>query len=124
MCCNSSVRMNRSGMFVTDVLTRHVIPWTELRQIEVAGGMVIELRGGSSIRPAMYGGSLYGAVTGYRRQRKVAARMNATRERFQTSEPTPQSPARYTQKTALSPWPPLLLLVVMEAIAALGVLAK
>jgi hypothetical protein len=123
ICCSSSVRMDRSGMIVDDVLTRHVIPWTELRQIEVAGGMVIELRGGSNIRPGMYGGSLYGAVTGYRRQRKVAARMNAARRRLQASEPAPPS-AQYTQKTALSLWPPLVILAVLKAIAAVGVMAK
>jgi hypothetical protein len=123
-CCTSSVRMDRSGMIVDDVLTRHVIPWPELRQITVAGGMVIELRGGSNIRPMMYGGSLYGAVTGYRRQRRVAARMNAAWQRLQASAPTPQSPAHYAQRTALSPWPPLLILVAMEAIATVGVLTK
>jgi hypothetical protein len=72
----------------------------------------------------IYLGSLYGAVTGYRRQRKVAARMNTAWERLQASNPAPQSPAQYVQKTALSPWPPPVLLVVMEAIAAAGVLAK
>jgi hypothetical protein len=124
VCCSSSVRMDRSGMIVDDALTRHVIPWPDLRQIKVAGGMVIEVWGGPYIRPKMYGGSLFGAVTGYRQQRKVAARMNAAWQRLQASAPTPQSPAHYAQRTALSPWPPLVVLVVMEAIAAVGVLAK
>ena len=124
ICCSSSVRMDRSGMIVNDVLVRHVIPWADLRQVKVAGGMVIEVAGGPHIRPKMYGGSLYGAVTGYRQQGKVAARMNAAWQRFQANGLTPQSPAQYAQRTALSPWPPLLILVAMEAIAAAGVLAK
>ena len=123
ICCSSSVRMDRS-MTMNDVLVRHVIPWAQLREIKIAGGMVIEVWGGPYIRPKMYGGSLYGAVTGYRRQRKVAARMNAAWQRLQASAPTPQSPAHYAQRTALSPWPPLMLLVAMEAIAAVGVFAK
>jgi hypothetical protein len=123
-CCSSSVRMDYSGMIVDDLLTRHEIPWAELRQIEVVGGMVIELRGGSNIRPMIYGSSLYGAVTGYRRQRKVAARMKAARERLQASNPAPQSPANYSKRTALSPWPPLVILAAMEAIAVVGVLAR
>jgi hypothetical protein len=121
--CNSSVRMDRSGMIVDDVLTRYVIPWAKLRQIQVAGGVVIEVWGGPYIRPTMYGGSLYGVVTGYRQQRKAAARMNAARERLQASEPAPQSP-RYAEMSALSPWPPLVILALMEAVAAIGVLAR
>jgi hypothetical protein len=111
-------------MIVDDVLTRHVIPWAQLRQIEVAGGMVLEIRDGPRVRPMIYGNSPYGAVTGYRLQRKVATRMNAARERLQASEPAPQSPAHYAQLTALSVWPPLVILAAMEAIAAVGVLAK
>jgi hypothetical protein len=72
----------------------------------------------------MYGGSLYGLVTNYRQQRKVAARMNAARERLQASEPAPQAPAQYAEKSALSPWPPLVILAVMEVVAAIGILAK
>jgi hypothetical protein len=122
LCCHSAVRMDGSGVIIEDALTRYVIPWAKLRQIKVAGGMVIEVQGGPCIRPMMYGGSLYGAVTGYRRQRNVAARMNAARERLQASEA--QSPARYAEMSALSPWPPLVILAVMEAIAAIGVLAR
>lgn len=124
MCCNSSVRMDRSGMIVDDVLTRYVISWEKLRQIQVDGGIVIEVWGGPYLHPKMYGGSLYGLVTGYRRQRKVAARMNAAREMLQASRPAPQSSAHYAEMSALSLWPPLVILAVMEAIAALGVLAK
>ncbi len=118
------MRLDGSGVIVEDVLTRYVIPWAKLRQIEVAGGMVFEVWGGPYIRPMMYGGSLYGAVTGYRRQRNVAARMNAARERLQAGELTPQSSARYAEMSALSPWPPLVILAVMEAIPAIGLLAR
>jgi hypothetical protein len=124
ICCNSSVRMDRSGVIVNDVLIRYVIPWPKLRQIDVVGGMVIEVWGGPYIRPKMYGGSLYGLVTGYRQQRKVAARMNAARARLQASEPAPQPPARYAEMSALAPWPPLVILALMEVVAAAGVLAR
>ena len=85
--CHSAVRMDGSGVIVDDVLTRHVIPWAELRRIEVVGGLVIEVRGGPYIRTMMFGGSLYGVVTRYRAQRKVAARMNVARERLEAGSP-------------------------------------
>ena len=93
------------------------------QEIKVAGGVVIEVWGGRYIRPKIYGGSLYGAVTGYW-LREVAARMNAAWQRLQASAATPQSPAHYAMRTALSPWPPLMILVAMEIIAAVGVLAR
>ena len=116
--------MDRSGVIVDDVLTRYAIPWADLRQIEVAGGMIFRVQGRRYIRPMMYGGSLAAAVTGYRLQRKVAARMNAVRERLQLSEPTLQSPVSYARSSGLSPWPPLAILALVEAIAAVAVLAK
>jgi phosphotransferase system glucose/maltose/N-acetylglucosamine-specific IIC component len=122
--CHSAVRMDSSGMIVDDILTRHVIPWSELRAIDVRGGLVFEVRGGPYIQMMMYGGSLIGVVTGYRRQRKTTARMDAARERFQGSAAVPEPPAHYSRTIALSPWPPLVILAAMEAIAAVGVLAR
>ena len=122
--CHSAVRMDGSGMVLDDLLTRHVIPWAELRRIEVAGGLVIEVRGGPYIRMMMFGGSLYGVVTRYRAQRKVAARMNAARERIEASQPAPDPSARYARAIRFSPWPPLAILAAMEAIAAIGLLAR
>lgn len=122
--CHSAVRMNRSGLILDNVLTRHVIPWPELRGIEVVGGLVFEVRGGPYIRMVMYGGSLFGVVTRYRQQRNVAARMNRARERFQASEPSSEPPAHYARASTFSLWPPLLILAAMEVIAAVGVLAR
>ena len=122
--CHSAVRMNRSGLILDNVLTRHVIPWQELRGIEVVGGLVFEVRGGPYIRMVMYGGSLWGVVTRYKQQRNVAARMNRARERFQASAPSPECQARYATASTFSPWPPLLIFAAMEVIAAVGVLAR
>jgi hypothetical protein len=118
--CHSAVRMDGSGMIVDDVLTRHVIPWGELLRIDVRGGLVFEVRGGPYIHMTMCGGSLMGVVTGYRLQRKTATRMNAARERFQASEPAPQPPAHYARTIGFSPWPPLVILAAMEAVAVLA----
>ena len=122
--CHSAVRMDGSGVIVDDVLIRYVIPWAELRRIEVAGGLVIEVRGGPYIRTMMFGGSLYGVVARYRAQRKVAARMNAARERIEASQPAPDPSARYARAISFSPWPLLAILAVMEAVAATGLLAR
>jgi hypothetical protein len=122
-CC-SAVRMNRSGMIVDDVLTRHMIPWGDLQRIEVRGGLVFEVSGLPPIRMLMYGGSLYGLITGYRQQRRAAARMNAARERLAAAQPAAQLPEHYVRRFRFSPWPPLVIVALMEAVAAVGVLAR
>jgi len=122
--CHSAVRMNRSGLILDNVLTRHVIPWQELRGIEVVGGLVFEVWGGPYIRMVMYGGSLWGVMTRYRQQRNVAARMNAARERLQASRPSLDPSAHYTKASTFSLWPPLLIFAAMEVIAAVGVVAR
>ena len=60
----------------------------------------------------------------YRAQRKVAARMNAARERIEASQPAPDPSARYARAISFSPWPLLAILAVMEAVAATGLLAR
>jgi hypothetical protein len=122
-CC-SAVRMNRSGMIVDDVLTRHMIPWSDLQGIEVRGGLIFEVSGLPPIRMLMYGGSLYGLITGYRQQRRAAARMNAARERLAATQPAIQPPQHYVRRFRFSPWPPLVIVALMEVVAAVGVLAK
>jgi hypothetical protein len=122
-CC-SAVRMNQSGMIVDDVVTRHVIPWGDLQGIEVRGGLVFEVRGVPPIRMLMFGGSLYGVITGYRQQRKVAARMNAAREWLAASQPVTQPAEHYVRRSRFSLWPPLVIVALMEVVAVIGVLVK
>jgi hypothetical protein len=116
--------MNQSGMIVDDVVTRHVIPWGDLQGIEVRGGLVFEVRGVPPIRMLMFGGSLYGVITGYRQQRKVAARMNAAREWLAASQPVTQPAEHYVRRSRFSLWPPLVIVALMEVVAVIGVLVK
>jgi hypothetical protein len=111
-------------MIIDDVLTRHVIPWGDLQGIEVRGGLIFELRGVPPIRMVMYGGSLYGLITGYRQQRSAAARMNAAREPLAAIQPATQPPEHYVRRFRFSPWPPLVIVALMEVVATVGVLTK
>jgi hypothetical protein len=121
---HSAVRLGRNGIFVDNLLVRHVIPWGELSEIGVQGGLIFRLRDGQRIGSVMYGGSVMGALLGYRYTRGVAERMRAARAELLAGAPEPLPSADYVRRIAFSPWPPLVILAVMEAIAALSLLAK
>lgn len=119
---HSAVRLGRNGIVVDNLLVRHVIPWDPLESIGVSYGLVIRLRDGMKICPLMYGGSVLGQVLGYRYTRKVAARMNAVKEELQARVPQAEPAARYQRRSGFSPWPPLVIVAIMEAIAGLSML--
>ncbi len=122
---HSAVRLSRNGVSVDNLLLRHVIPWDELAEIGVGNGLVFRLRDGTRIGSVMYGGSVIGAILGYRYTRKVAARMNATRDAIRASAAEdPVAAPGYRRAAGFSVWPPLAILAVMEAIASLSLLVK
>jgi hypothetical protein len=119
---HSKVQIDRAGIVVDNLLVRHVIPWGELSEIGVGNGLFFRLRDGRLIGSIMYGGSVIGALLRYRYTRQVAARMRAARDELLagTSELPPSD--GYVQRIGFSPWPPLLILALMEAIASLSLL--
>lgn len=122
---HSAVRVDRSGVTVDNMLVRHVIPWDQLTEIGVGNGLVFVLRDGRKIGSVMYGGSVIGALLGYRYTRGVAARMNAAWDKvLEESSPPSALGGSYRRVVGFSPWPPLAILAVMDAIAALSLLAK
>jgi hypothetical protein len=122
---HSAVRMGQDGVIVDNLLARHVIPWGELAEIDVGNGLVFRLRGGGHIGSVMFGGSVIGALLGYRYTRSVAERMNAAREEIlHQLGPRPVTGGGYRRVLGFSPWPPLAIVAVMEAIASLSVLVK
>jgi hypothetical protein len=50
--------------------------------------------------------------------------MNAARDRLAASQPATQPPEHYVRRFRFSPWPPLVIVALMELVAAVGVLAK
>lgn len=122
---HSAVRLGRDGVIVDNLLVRHVIPWEELAEIGVAGGLVFRLRDGQRIGSVMFGGSVIGEILGYRYTRSVAARMNAERDDILAHRGEDHRTGNgYRRLAGFSVWPPLAILAVMEAIASLSLLAK
>jgi hypothetical protein len=118
------VRLGRDGVIVDNLLVRHVIPWGELVEIYVGNGLVFRLRDGQRIGSMVYGGSVLGAVLGYRYTRRVAARMNAARQEILAGSAAASPESGYRRMLGFSPWPPLIILVIMEAITSLSLFLK
>jgi hypothetical protein len=119
---HSAVRLDRYGVIVDNLLVRHVIPWGELSEIEVGNGLFFRLRDDRMVGSIMYGGSVMGALLGYRYTRKVAARMRAARDELLTGTVELPTSDGYVRRIGFSPWPPLVILALMEAIASLSLL--
>jgi hypothetical protein len=122
---HSAVRMDAAGVVVDNLIVRHTIPWSALVSIEVTGGLKFKLRDGAAIGCLMYGGSLAGQLTGYPYIHRIAARMRSSQ-----AELSPEVPEPLTGRTGsrgvwhVSPWPPLLILAVLELIAVLALLTR
>jgi hypothetical protein len=122
---HSAVHMERDEVTVDNLLVRHVIPRSELADIGVGNGLVFRLRDGRRIGSVMFGGSVIGAILGYRYTRRVAARMTAAWDDMGAGSPERGVVGTsYRRLTGFSPWPPLAIWVVMESIASISVLVK
>lgn len=121
---HSAVRLGRDGVIVDNLLVRHVIPWGELSEIGVGNGLFFRLRDDRMVGSIMYGGSVMGTLLGYRYTRTVAARMRAAREELLAGMADLPPSDGYVQRIGFSPWPPLVILALMEAIASLSLLVK
>jgi hypothetical protein len=121
---HSAVLLDQDGVIVDNLLARHVIPWDQLVEIGVSNGLVFRLRDGTRVGSVMYGGSVIGALLGYRYTRAVAARMAEAQESFVNGSPPAPSGDAYRKVIRFSPWSPLVILAVMEAIASLSLLAR
>lgn len=119
---HSAVRLDRDGVIVDNLLVRHVVPWGELSEIGVGNGLFFRLRDGRIVGSIMYGGSVMGALLGYRYTRKVAAQMRAARDELLTGKVELPMSDGYVRRIGFSPWPPLVILALMEAIASLSLL--
>lgn len=122
LVASSAVRINREGVIVDNFLLRHVIPWQQLSGIAIGYGLEIRLRDGAKIGSIMYGGSLLGALTGNRLAGQACARMNAKRKEILSSGIPPEGNGPYRRVINFSPWPPLIILAVLEGIASLSLL--
>jgi hypothetical protein len=119
----SAVRFTLSGVIVDNLLIRHVIPWAALANIGVKHGLTFNLRDGRSVVSIMYGGSVIGGLFGYRYTRSVAERMCSERDELLNGQVVDVS-SEYRSHIHFSPWPPLIILISLEAITAVLIAAK
>jgi hypothetical protein len=75
----SKVVIGSYGVTVDNVILRHDIPWEELRDIRAEGGLTFKLTDSTDVGSLSYGGSLAGAITGWRGLRRVRDQMLAAR---------------------------------------------
>jgi hypothetical protein len=122
---HSAVRICQNGIVVDNLLARHMIPWADLAEIGVEYGLMFRLHDGSKIGSIMYGGSVIGQLSSYPHARKVATSMRHAAEEIRAAGETASAanaPSHYLRFINFSPWPPLVILGLMEGIAALSLI--
>uniref|UniRef100_UPI000A9022CA hypothetical protein n=1 Tax=Microtetraspora fusca TaxID=1997 RepID=UPI000A9022CA len=72
----SNIGVSDRGITATNLLVRHRVPWNVISSIRLDDGMVIHLTDGRKVGSIQFGGSLGGALLGYRSQRKYVERLN------------------------------------------------
>ncbi len=111
--------MDTRGVIVDNGLVRHVIPWSDLSEIGVRQGLYFRLRDRREIGSITFAGSLGGLLTGFWYTKRVAARMQEAREALTSRAAAPAVAPGYSRRVSVLPWPPLVILAILEGIAAL-----
>ncbi|MFG3406902.1 hypothetical protein [Streptomyces sp. NPDC048142] len=66
---DSAIRSTDRHVSFTNILLTTTVAWTDVRQVDMEGGLGITLRDGSELSSIAFGGSLLGDLTGYRTHR-------------------------------------------------------
>jgi hypothetical protein len=121
---HSAIQLGQSGVVVDNGLTRHEIAWRELSDIGIGYGLTFRLRNGTEVRSVMFGGSVMGAIIGYRYTESIAKKMRQYRKELLVDDSEESALIGYRSGVHI-PWLPLLtILVAFEIIAAIAVIAK
>jgi hypothetical protein len=120
LLASSAVRIGKDGVIVDNLLMRHIIPWHNVIDIAVDNGLVIRVFNGPNVGSIMYGGSVLGALSGYTLTERACARMNAKRKEILSSGIPPEGNKPYRRIIHFSPWPPLIILAVLEGLASVA----
>lgn len=118
----SAVRVTPSGVIVDNLVFREVIPWRDFAGFDAPGGLRIRMVNGDSVGSIMYGGSVLGAILGYRWTRRQAQLMNDAAgllSALQADSPADEAVERRS-RIHVNPWPPLVTLAVFEVVALLA----
>lgn len=118
----SKVTITRSGVTVDNICVRQFIAWDDLADISYQGGIAFELKDGTKSGTLCYGGSLAGAITGYRGLQRIRDDILAARDRLAASpagDPEPHHHQR-RRRLAVTWWPALIYLALFETAALIA----
>lgn len=121
---HSAVRLGPDGVRVDNFLVHHFIPWGELADISVGRGLEFRLYNGRIVRSLMYGGSLIGAILGYKRTRRIAIRMRTVSTEMAATALQTREPLAYHVRYRIPPWPLLVILMATELAAVLAMATR
>lgn len=111
----SKVVISEPGVVVVNGFVRHELPWPVFGDFEVDGGLTVARADGSELGVLSYGGSLAGAMNGYRMMTRTRDEMAAACDRFRVAAGT--SEGGYRRRITTS-WPVLVIyLAVLEGLA-------
>ncbi|MFH9294008.1 hypothetical protein [Streptomyces sp. NPDC017520] len=66
---DSAIRCTDRHVSFTNILLTTTVAWTDVRRVDIQGGLAVTLRDGSELLSIAFGGSLLGDLTGYRTHR-------------------------------------------------------
>jgi Bacterial PH domain len=116
---SSAVRAGSNGVVVDNLLRRHAIPWSELSDVALGNGLELKLRNGETVHSIMYGGSIAGSVAGYPNIRPVVERLRTMHMDALSASLERNDGAQYESSIHFSIWPPLIIVVAVEVLAAI-----
>ncbi|HEY7323217.1 MAG TPA: PH domain-containing protein [Streptosporangiaceae bacterium] len=118
----SKVTVTGGGVTVDNVCYRHFIPWDDLADIGYEGGLSFKLKDGAEYGTFGYGGSLAGAINGYRRMQRVRDDMLAARTRLAVDPAGDGEPGHQLRgRVVIAWWPVLIYLALFESAALIAV---
>lgn len=113
----TKVAVSPDGVVIDNVIVRHVISAAQFDRFVLDYGTWVRAKDGRRFYLFGYGGSLLGAITGYRSQRRVLARME-TAAAMIANNADPY--ARYRICVKIPWWPLPALLILLEGAILIG----
>jgi hypothetical protein len=122
----SAIRLRPDGVVVTSMFLTDFVPWPDFKGFRVANGLRVITTDGRAIGSLAFGGSVAGQLTGYRRLKQVAERMDADRRALTAGHdgdgpvaPVPGVAVTSRLRAHFAVWPVVALAVPLELIGLL-----
>ncbi|WP_274031974.1 hypothetical protein [Streptomyces sp. MMBL 11-1] len=84
---DSAIRSTDCHVSFTNILLTTTVAWTDVRRVNIQGGLTVTLRDGSELNSIAFGGSLLGDLTGYRTHRPAFRQLRQIHRTAHASEP-------------------------------------